>query len=211
MADLRTNLTRPAFFAELSGWQSTCQTRQSRMSASFGSRYDFAPSMGSQWDINLIYRQQIAIEDKIQLYAPRNHRLEYFMPISTPQASLSTPSSLSSRSSTISLTDTFMGTLLCDTIHCQFINKFVLCLLSFFFFFVFQLMINFLLLPCRFYFFGKFLWSPTANLFSCTQSVSQLAKTSFSPATSCSSPSFESYVTYIHAAQVGNIMEMTLR
>ena len=90
MADLRNKLekmsqsddrTGPAFLAEHSGRQSTPvdpDTACFRQSASFGSRYDFAASMGSPRDINPIHRQQVAVEDKIQPYTPRNHRRGYF-------------------------------------------------------------------------------------------------------------------------------------
>ena len=90
MADLRNKLekmsqnddrTGPAFLAEHSRRQSTPadpDTTCFRTSASFGSRYDFAASMGSPRDNNSIHRPQIAVEDKIQPYTPRSHRRGYF-------------------------------------------------------------------------------------------------------------------------------------
>ena len=90
IADLRNKLekmsqsdnrTGPAFLAEHSRRQSIPadpDTTCFRTSASFGSRYDFAASMGSPRDVNPIHRQQTAVEDKIHPYTPRNHRRGYF-------------------------------------------------------------------------------------------------------------------------------------
>ena len=89
MADLRNKLekmsqsddrTGPAFLAEHSRRQSTpdFDTTCFRKSASFASRYDFTASMGSPRVISPIHRQQIAVEDNIQPYTPRNHRRGYF-------------------------------------------------------------------------------------------------------------------------------------
>ena len=89
IADLRNKLekmsqsedrTGPAFLAEHSRRQSTpadLDTTCFRTSPSFGSRYDFAASMGSPRDISPI-RQQRAVDDNIQPYTPRNHRRGYF-------------------------------------------------------------------------------------------------------------------------------------
>jgi hypothetical protein len=109
MADLRNKLekmsqnddrTGPAFLAEHSRRQSAPadpDTSCFRTSASFGSRYDFAASMGSPRDTNPIHRQQIAVVDNIQPYTPRNHRRGYFdltpakSPRPTPAALKRTP------------------------------------------------------------------------------------------------------------------------
>ena len=90
MADLRNKLekmsqsedrTGPAFLAEHSRRQSAPadpDTTCFRTGASFGSRYDFAASMGSPRDTGPIHRQQISVENNIQPYTPRNHRRGYF-------------------------------------------------------------------------------------------------------------------------------------
>ena len=90
MVDLRNKLekmsqsedrTGPAFLAEHSRRQSApadSDTTCFRTSASFGSRYDFAASMGSPRDIGPIHRQQIAVDKNIQPCTPRNHRRGYF-------------------------------------------------------------------------------------------------------------------------------------
>lgn len=116
MADLRNKLekmsqsddrTGPAFLAEHSGRQSTPADPDAacfRTSASFGSRYDFAASMGSPRDANPIHRPQVAVEDKIQPYTPRNHRRGYFdltrtkSPRHTPPALRRTPRETPTRS-----------------------------------------------------------------------------------------------------------------
>ena len=109
MADLRSKLekmsqsddrTGPAFLAEHSRRRSTPSdpdTTCFRTSASFASRYDFATSKRSPRDIgndafSPIHRQQMAVEDSIRPYTPRNYRRGYFdlTRVNTPRSSPAT-------------------------------------------------------------------------------------------------------------------------